>query len=106
MYHPTVSAMPLQFGDLAHADNGTGVSLTDMSTLLATSKALGVFAVTMQQAQQVKSLNIEPPAPPKKPLSPYMTFSKEVRYTDIQVIYSVDIQIYIYNKWLNSHNWM
>ena len=80
MYHPTVSAMSLQFGgNLSHGDAaGSGVSLMDMSNLLPSSKSVGIFTVTMPQPQQVQSRNLEPPAPPKKPLSPYMTFSKEV----------------------------
>jgi hypothetical protein len=78
MYHSTVAAMPMQFNDLPNSDSNVNVSLADMSALLPTSKSFGVFAVAVRQSTDVQPPSIEPPAPPKKPLSPYMTFSKEV----------------------------
>jgi hypothetical protein len=78
MYHSTVAAMPVQFSELPSSDTNVSVSLADMSSLLPTTKPLGVFAVAVPQSADVQPPSIEPPAPPKKPLSPYMTFSKEV----------------------------
>ena len=78
MYQPPVATLPIQFRDRAGADGGSSATmpLDTTSTLLPVS---GVLTFALQRPVEVsRTSNPELPSPPKKPLSPYMTFSKEV----------------------------